>query len=100
MKAFVYLGIIIFLAVTGSKDPSNCDHEGFITGIDSRKCACCGGYRIETDGESFLCDSIPQKKEITGRDDNVNYPVPVFLSYRAAKKCPSNRIEILCIRKR
>jgi hypothetical protein len=69
-------------------------------GWDARRCGCCEGWRIEVDRHSFLCDSIPNAIKIFGPVEKWEYPIPVYLNYRRADKCPDTRIEILCIRKK
>jgi hypothetical protein len=100
MNTSTFFGAIIFLSILGSNNLTDCDRAGKIVGGDSRRCGCCGGWRIEVDKHSFLCDSIPNAIENFGPIENWEFPIPVYLNYRRAKKCPDTRIEIICIRKK
>ena len=89
----------MFHSVLGSDNLTDCNRIGNILGWDARRCGCCGGWRIEVDEHSFLCDSISNAKENFGPVENWEFPIPVYLNYWKAKKCPDTRIEIICIKK-
>jgi hypothetical protein len=79
---------------------SNCDYMGVITGVDHTRCGCCGGYKIEINGQTFLTDHIPNFKEILGPAEDREFPIPIYLDYEKAEHCSYRRIIITCIEKR
>ena len=100
MNTFIFFGAFMFISILGSNKLTDCDRFGNIVGWDARRCSCCEGWRIEVDEHSFLCDSIPNAKENFGPIDKWEFPIPIYLNYKKAKKCPDTRIEIICIKKR
>jgi hypothetical protein len=100
MKALMFFCIVLVLASFSPGIKDDCDVPGEISGWDATRCACCGGWRIEADGHSFLTDSIPNAIKTFGQVSKWDFPVPVWLSYKPSAKCPDTRIDITCIRKR
>ena len=53
--------------------------EGQITGLDGRKCACCGGWFLQTTDTTFLFVAVPQGSNIELQ--NASFPLPVKFNY-------------------
>ena len=70
--------------------------EGTITGMDSRKCACCWGWLIEIDGKEYKFDKIPEASSFDL--NSISYPANVKIEWKDAQgNCSGQLIEVLSI---
>ncbi len=66
MKRLVYLfGLLVILMIACESEDVAPEYEsqGLITGPDYRRCACCGGYFIEIEGEVYRFYEFPTDEE-------------------------------------
>jgi hypothetical protein len=69
-----------------------------VTGFDSRRCSCCGGYIVEIKGKRYLTKQLPEAFQNLLNIIYYGYPLKVRLKYEAAKgSCPTdfNLIKVL-----
>ncbi len=55
MRKILLLAFVFWL-VACQKDDLNVRSEGQVVGYDLRLCACCGGWYLEIDGETYRAD--------------------------------------------
>lgn len=97
------LGLLVILGWQGCCHHDDgddfCDQKGVIIGIDFRKCACCGGWFFEIEGDTLRTWNLPQS--FIDEISDENFPVPVYLEWQpAASPCLGDEIDVACIRKR
>ena len=80
MKSVILLFIFAgFGFIACHSDTSSNLSEGQIIGQDARKCACCGGWFLQTADTTFLFVTLP---EGSGIDlENATFPLPVTFDY-------------------
>lgn len=110
MKKYSLLTLIFLLAgifmYSGcDKDDDNdtvsasCTEQGVITGIDIRRCACCGGWFIEIDNKTLRATTLPQ--EFLESLDPDEFPLHVFLEWsQPLTLCTADEIIVTCARRR
>ena len=77
-------------------DARECADDGVIIGQDFRRCACCGGYFIEIEGDTLRSLTLPQS--FTERLDLKTFPIPVELDWNEPEmRCLGDEIEVTCI---
>lgn len=94
--------LIITLLPACCKDDDDfgyCSTQAVITGVDYRRCFCCGGWFIEIDGEELRALTLPD--DFVESFSPGDLPLPVFLEWEREKDpCLGDEIEVSCIRKR
>ncbi|MEL6193578.1 MAG: hypothetical protein AAFR66_16070 [Bacteroidota bacterium] len=92
IRYVIYLGLGILMLTIGCENESTAEvHactpenevEASITGPDFRRCACCGGWFIEIADSTYRFQKFPDCSEIEGLADDVKYPIPVTIDFRA-----------------
>lgn len=78
--------------------------EAIITGIDYRKCACCGGLMLTftNDPKTYSAEffNIGQMPSNTGISDSSEFPIYVKVKYSKSNANCGNAIDILILEKR
>lgn len=72
---------------------------GIITGVDTRECACCGGWFIDINDSLWLFNELPASSSL----DLVNETFPIEVEVEWQKKvnpCLSEEILISYIKKK
>jgi hypothetical protein len=70
--------------------------NGTITGMDSRKCACCWGWLVEINGKEYKFDRIPGASSFDL--NNITYPAKVKIEWQDVQgSCNGRLIEVLSI---
>ena len=101
MKNFnfvLFLFLILLQISCNDDDPFKNADNGAITGQDMRLCACCGGWFIEIEGETWRIPVPPNNTdlELNGRDD---YPIPVQIVWEPVENpCLGDEIRVRKIR--
>jgi hypothetical protein len=73
--------------------------DGTITGPDYRKCACCGGWFITIGNDEYTFWALPAGSSLDL--ENEKFPLKVKLDWtKPDETCPSNRIEVVRIKKK
>ncbi len=106
---FIYILLVLFMTKCNSPD---CDKptttstltDGIITGVDYRKCACCGGLMItfSNDPKPYSAEffNIGQMPPNTGISDSSEFPIYVKLKYSKSNANCGNAIDISILEKR
>ncbi|MBK8429047.1 MAG: hypothetical protein IPL27_25210 [Lewinellaceae bacterium] len=80
MKSVFFLLIFAGIALIACHADTTANmKEGQITGPDGRKCACCGGWFLQTTDTTFLLVAVPQGSNIDLQ--NASFPLPVKFNY-------------------
>jgi hypothetical protein len=74
----IMIFIFFFLASFSCLDDDFMSN-GIITGYDLRECACCGGFFIDIDKETYRFYEIPENSKLNL--DNPDFPVYVKLDW-------------------
>ena len=101
MKRIVASLIFIFLIAIISCSAENelYSSSGTITGIDSRECACCGGYFIEIGEITYRFYNLPDNSKLNL--ENPTFPIYVNLDWiKDPNACLGDEIIVLNIIKR
>ena len=98
MVFIISFSCFLLVSSNGSEKDFNCRYVGNLIGWDATRCGCCGGWKIEIEGQYFLADSIPNKRQVLSPKDTI-FPIPVFIDYRKEEFC-NNRIIITSIKKK
>ncbi len=82
-----------------TKENSNYESVGTITGIDGTMCGCCGGWIIYIDDDRYLIDSIPVFSNLDLATET--FPVTVKLDWQLVSNgCSAfSRITVTRIKK-
>ena len=90
MNSFIrFCCISVFIVLISRCNPLdlNLEHQGIITGLDYRKCACqtptcgcCGAYIVEINKEAYYFYKLPKESGIV-LDAQPFVPVPVSLNF-------------------
>lgn len=98
MKSVIrILALSMLLAGCSSDDAMD---RGVIHGYDMTYCACCGGYVIEIEGNTFkfFDEDISGNNPLLGADDK--FPIEVYIDWKKKTgDCP-NRINVLKVKRR
>ena len=80
----------------GVDDDDDFESDGTITGIDPRMCACCGGYFIEIEEETYRFGALP---EGSGLDlTQQTFPLEVELDWDTSSvRCLGDEIDVIRI---
>ena len=84
MKSVFFLLIFAGFTLFACQDdtaPDTCANlqEGKITGQDYRKCACCGGWFLQTADTTYMFVSLPEGSDIDLQ--NATFPIPVKFDF-------------------
>ena len=89
----------ILIGFMGCKKPTTSDFQsnGIITGVDTKMCACCGGWYIQIDNVTYEFETLPVGSNIDLQ--NATFPIMVKLDWQLSTKsaCPDKKIDILRI---
>jgi hypothetical protein len=95
-KAIAVIVILSCLFTRCKKDDSAPESIGVITGMDGRKCACCWGWLVEIDNQTYKFDKIPATASLDL--NTITYPTTVKIKWRDAQDdCKGKLIEVLHI---
>ena len=75
----IFLFVIVLLS-EGCKEEKEWMNQGSITGYDLRLCACCGGFFIEIDNETYRFYELPSNTEVAFTNETV-FPVEVNIDW-------------------
>jgi len=91
--------LIITLSVAScSMEEDEFRSSGTITGYDIRECACCGGYFIEIESETYRFFNLPNNSNLNL--ENPTFPIPVKLNWiKDPSACLGDEILIFKIEK-
>jgi len=84
MPRLIFILLIILLPGC-TREQSDYQSEGTITGYDYRMCMCCGGWFVEIDDSTWRFDQVPEG--FTINLDSITFPFPIYLDWE--KKDPS-----------
>jgi len=71
--------ILMFIILSCSMEDNSYSSSGTITGVDTRECACCGGYFIDIDNYTYRFDVLPNNSSLDLT--NAEFPVNVKLDW-------------------
>jgi len=74
----------ILIGFMGCKKPTTSDFQsnGIITGVDTKMCACCGGWYIQIDNVTYEFETLPADSNIDLQ--NATFPITVKLDVNKA----------------
>lgn len=101
MKRIISAALFMFLLVFAScsMDEDEFRSNGTITGYDTRKCPCCGGYFIDIDKVTYPFFNLPNNSTLNL--DNPTFPIYVKLDWtKDANACLGDEIIVTRIEKR
>jgi len=100
MKKIIFAGVFIILIISScSTDENEFMSNGTISGIDFRKCSCCGGYFIDINDSTYRFYTLPTGSEVTL--ENPVFPIYVKLDWaKADTVCLGDEIKVLNIKLR
>ncbi len=76
-----------FVSCSDPQDPNpSFKNRGMITGQDTRKCSCCGGWFIEIEGTQYRFLELPAGSNV--KLTEATFPIPVLVSW--SKPTPAN----------
>lgn len=85
-------------------DPPSTLTDAIITGVDYRKCACCGGLMITFTNDpkpySAAFNNIGQMPPNTGITENSEFPIYVKVKYSKSTANCGNAIDISILKRR
>ena len=70
-KLLIFGIIVAFISCSDENKQMGLTDVGTITGIDYRKCMCCGGWFIEINSETYRFNELP-------KNSNLNLNIEVF----------------------
>ena len=76
IAAFIF---VLIFCMSCSMEEDSYKSTGVITGADDRECACCGGYFIEIDRNTYRFFNIPPNSNL--KLDNPVFPIYVKLDW-------------------
>jgi hypothetical protein len=99
-----YLWILmagLFLVSCETEPVQQCDKDAVILGYDLSLCACCGGYFIAYEGDTFRINDAPQAfldtLAVYELDSTKNFPLDVRVSMDTSMSIPPcERIDLTC----
>ena len=97
----LFFFVSVFTACKKNENPPANDgfSDGTITGIDFRKCMCCGGYFIKIDTIQYRFYENPDTNII--KLDGAVFPIYVKLKWKLKNNpCLSDLIDVLLLKKR
>lgn len=84
MRLMIFLFVVVISWVSCEKETQK--HNGYITGIDARRCACfgvrcgcCNGYWLTVEDTAYLFQDLPKGSDIDL--ENATFPIPVKVDY-------------------
>lgn len=98
MKKLVFFIIIanLFWGCQKNDGKEISDSIGVITGMDSRKCACCWGWIIEINKAVYKFDRIPANSSFDL--NTITYPTTVKIEWRNSQgSCTGRLIDVISI---
>jgi hypothetical protein len=100
MKIIIFTSVFIILIISScSTDENEFMSNGIISGIDFRKCSCCGGYFIDINDSTYRFYTLPTGSEVTL--ENPVFPIYVKLDWaKADAVCLGDEIKVLNIKLR
>ena len=96
MKQFIHTLILMLLIIIAScsSEDDLFRSNGKITGIDSRECACCGGYFIEIENITYRFYNLPDNSKLNL--GNPTFPIFVNLDWiKDPNACLGDEIIVL-----
>ncbi|HSP87344.1 MAG TPA: hypothetical protein VLN45_04375 [Ignavibacteriaceae bacterium] len=72
--------------------------DGVITGVDIRECACCGGYFIDIEDNTYRFYELPANSNIDL--SNADFPIHVKIYWKVDETCLGDEIKVLSIEKK
>ncbi len=79
LRMITALGFILLFSLSCSMEEDSYKSNGVITGIDLSECACCGGYFIEIDRDTYRFFNLPQNSNLNL--NNPVFPIHVLLDW-------------------
>ena len=100
-RTSIALALFLTLGIAGCDDhcpePEPCQSQGRITGPDLRLCACCGGYFIEIEGQTYRFGDLPPGSDVD-LSRMENFPIDVCVDWEPVDNpCMGDEIEIITI---
>jgi len=79
MKKLIIPFCMSLLLMTACKKENSLQSNGQITGADPRMCACCGGWFINIDNETYRFYDLPAESDLDLT--NASFPIQVELNW-------------------
>ena len=99
MKSILFPLLCALLIATGcASELTTCQDTGLITGLDPRRCACCGGYFIELADTTYRVAYADFPVEVAQALEAQGYPLEVHLDWEPANDpCLGDEITVSCL---
>ena len=100
MTKFIGLIFLVLVAAKGCDKASEDNLDtGIITELDNRDCACCGGWFIDIDNETYRIHNWPENTRLEMNE--VKLPLTVELKWEKVENgCMGDEINVSFIRKK
>ncbi|RMG61052.1 MAG: hypothetical protein D6722_20195 [Bacteroidetes bacterium] len=97
-KAFILLFFACLTWVGCTPAETTCEDTGLITGLDPRRCACCGGYFIELADTTYRIAYADLPQEVLDALEDQGYPLAVRLDWEPVNDpCLGDEITVSCV---
>lgn len=83
---------VIFMTACRKNKEKNAQGTGTLTGIDGRKCACCGGVYLTIDNRTGQYRTFELPSLTTEQLHNLNFPQRIEFEYQNAGICGEDRL--------
>ena len=100
MKNLFLIAILaLMIGCSGSTNNEESKYkEAIITGVDMRKCLCCGGWFIKIDSVEYNFATIPEGAEVNLNTESL--PLTVLIQYNLRTEGCTNIIDITRMKKK